>query len=160
MSTFAHDLSRRMTGHSSFWNYLGCLQGAGAAHTLAVPLSDSPTLDLNNVLKLLYCASVFVQTDEDELKRLAQAISLNTLLLYEDGNLRERSLQVLTELGNFPGLSYAERTYGAGDESLLGRMNRKVSQALNTVSINRLPVALTDYQRQVWDSLPTMRTLA
>lgn len=47
MSTFAHDLSRRMTGHSSFWNYLGCLQGAGAAHTLAVPLSDSPTLDLN-----------------------------------------------------------------------------------------------------------------
>lgn len=160
MSTFAYDLSRRMTGHTSFWKYLAQLQGAGTARTLAVPLSESPTLSLDNVLKLLYCASVFVQTEEDELRRLAQAISLNTLMLYEDSRLHERSLHILTELGNFPGLSYAERTYGTGDETLLGRMNRMVSQALNTVQINRLPVALTDYQRQVWDSLPTTRALA
>ncbi|TXH91658.1 DEAD/DEAH box helicase [Thauera aminoaromatica] len=160
MSTFAHDLSRRLTGHTSFWNYLGQLQGAGAVRTLARPLADTPTLDLERVLKLLYCASVFVQTEEDELKRLAQTIVLNTLLLHEDGELRERSLHVLTELGNFPGLSYAERTYGAGDQTLLGRMNRKVSQALNTVPINGLPVALTDYQKQVWDSLPMARALA
>jgi replicative superfamily II helicase len=112
------------------------------------------------MLKMLYCASIFVQTDEDELKRLAQTIALNTLLLHEDGGLRERSLHVLTELGNFPGLSYAEHTYGPGDQSLLGRMSRKVSQALNTVSINGSPVALTDYQKQVWDNLSISRALA
>ncbi|MBM2562131.1 DEAD/DEAH box helicase [Pseudomonas sp. AF1] len=160
MSTFAQDLSRRLTGHASFWTYLGQLQGAGAARTLARPLDDAPTLDIDKVLKLLYCASVFVQTDADELKRLAQAIVLNTLLLHEDGELRERSLHVLTELGNFPGLSYAERAYGTGDQTLLGRMNRQVSQALNTVAINGLPVALTDYQKQVWDRLPITRALA
>lgn len=160
MSTFAHDLSRRLTGHASFWKYLGQLQGAGAARTLAKPLADAPSLGLEKVLKLLYCASVFVQTEDDELKRLAQTIVLNTLLLHEDGEMRERSLHVLTELGNFPGLTYAERTYGVGDQTLLGRINRKVSQALNTVPINGSPVALTDYQKQLWDSLPTTRVLA
>ncbi|MFK2906051.1 DEAD/DEAH box helicase [Dyella ginsengisoli] len=160
MSTFAHDLSTRLAGHTSFWDYLGQLQGAGAARTLAKPLSDAPTLELEKLHKLLYCASVFAQTEKDELKRLAQTIVLNTLLLHEDGELRERSLDVLTELGNFPGLSHAERTYGVGDQSLLGRINRKVAQALNTVPINGLPVALTDYQKQVWDSLPTSRALA
>lgn len=160
MSTFAHDLSTRLTSHSSFWNYFGQLQGAGAARTLVKPLIGAPALELEKVLKMLYCASVFAQAENDELKRLAQTIVLNTLLLHEDGELRERSLHVLTELGNFPGLSYAERTYGAGDQTLLGRINRKVSQALNTVPINGLPVALTDYQKQVWDSLPTSPALA
>lgn len=160
MSTFALDLSNRLTGHTSFWQYYEQLQGAGAARTLAKLLADAPTLDVEKVLKLLYCASVFVQTEKDELKRLAQTIVLNTLLLHEDGELRGRSLHVLTELGNFPGLMYAERTYGAGDQSLLGRMNRKVSQALNTVPINGSPVALTDYQKQLWDSLPTASALA
>ncbi|HHW1564564.1 TPA: DEAD/DEAH box helicase [Pseudomonas aeruginosa] len=160
MSSFARDLSKRLTGHVSFWDYLGQLQGAGAAHTLARPLTGAPTLSIEKVLKLLYCASVFAQTEDDELKRLAQTIVLNTLLLHDDGELRERSLHVLTELGNFPGLSYAERTYGTGDQTLLGRVNRKVSQALNTVPINGLPVALTDYQKQVWDSLPTTQALA
>lgn len=160
MSTFAHDLSKRLTGHESFWNYLGQLQGAGAARTLTRQVVDAPTLDIEKVLKLLYCASIFVQTEEDELKRLAQTIVLNTLLLHEDGEMRERSLHVLTELGNFPGLAYAERTYGAGDQTLLGRMNRRVSQALNTVPINGSPVALTDYQMQLWDSLPMKSALA
>lgn len=159
MNTFASDLSKRLTRHEVFWSYLAQLQGSGAARTLAKPIA-LPALDVDKVLKLLYCASVFVQTDEDELKRLAQTIVLNTLLLHEDGELRERSLHVLTELGNFPGLTYAERTYGAGNQSLLGRMNRKVSQALNTVPIGGEPVALTDYQKQVWDRLPANRALA
>lgn len=160
MSTFAHDLSKRLASHGCFWKYLGQLQGAGAARTLTSPLADAPTLEIEKVLKLLYCASVFVQTEEEEFKRLAQSIVLNTLLLHDDGEMRERSLHVLTELGNFPGLMYAERTYGAGDQTLLGRMNRKVSQALNTVPINGAPVALTDYQKQLWDSLPTTSALA
>jgi hypothetical protein len=160
MNTFAYDLSKRLTGHASFWSYLGQLQGSGAARTLAKPLTTAPALDVSDILKLLYCASVFVQTDEDDLKRLAQTIALNTLLLHEDNELRGRSLHILTELGNFPGLAYAERAFGVGNQSLLGRMNRKVSQALNTVPIDGTPVALTDYQKQVWDRLPTTKALA
>lgn len=160
MSSFALDLSRRLTNHASFWTYLGQLQSAGAARTLAKPLTQSPTLPIGELLKLLYCASVFVQTEDDELKRLAQTIALNTLLLQENGELRERSLHILTELGNFPGLTYAEHTYGTGDQTLLGRLNRRVSQALNTVPINGMPVALTDYQKQVWDRLPITEALA
>jgi hypothetical protein len=159
VNTFAYDLAKRLTGHSSFWSYLDQLRGSGAARTLAKHV-EMPSPQAQDVLKLLYCASVFVQTDEDDLKRLAQTIVLNTLLLHEDGELRERSLHVLTELGNFPGLSYAERTYGAGSQSLLGRLNRKVSQALNTVPIDGQPVALTDYQKQVWDRLPSTKALA
>ena len=42
MSTFAHDLSKRLASHGSFWKYLGQLQGAGAARTLTSPLADAP----------------------------------------------------------------------------------------------------------------------
>lgn len=71
-----------------------------------------------------------MQIEENELRRLAQTNVLNTLLLHEEGELREYSFHVLTDLGNFPGLSYSERAYGVGDQTLIGRMNRKVLQAL------------------------------
>lgn len=160
MSTFALDLSNRLTSHESFWNSLGRLQSSGVVKTLCKPLEYSAPLDAIELKKLHYCASVFAQTEDEKLKGLAQSIALNTLLLSNGDVLHESSMHLLTELGNFPGLHYAERTFGLGQQSLLERLNRSVSRAINTVPVGQVHLPLTDYQKQVWDLLPEGKSLA
>ena len=160
MSSFAHDLSVRLTSHDIFWSYLGKLQGSGIAKTLSKPLVSAPVIEQLELKKLHYCASVFAQTEDDRFKSIAQTIALNTLLLEHDEAMRESSMHLLTELGNFPGLEYVDKVYGRGNHSFLERLNRKVSQALNTVPIGGAHLPLTDYQKRVWEKLPGGTSLA
>ncbi len=160
MSSFAHDLAVRLTNHESFWSYIGKLQGSGIAKTLSKPLASAPVIETLELKKLHYCASVFAQTEDERFKSFAQTIALNTLLLEVDEAMRESSMHLLTELGNFPGLNYVDRVYGRGNHSFLERLNRKVSQALNTVPIGGVDLPLTDYQKRVWDELPGGASLA
>lgn len=160
MSSFAHDLSVRLTSHDSFWSCLGKLQGSGIARTLTKPLSCVPAIEPIELKKLHYCASVFTQTEDENFRSIAQTIALNTLLLEHDEVMRESSMHLLTELGNFPGLNYVDKVYGPGNHSFLERLNRKVSQALNTVPVGDALLPLTDYQKRVWDDLPGGESLA
>lgn len=160
MSSFAHDLSVRLTSHDSFWNYLGRLQGSGIARTLSKKLTSAPVIEHLELQKLHYCASVLAQTEDERFKSIAQTIALNTLLLEHDEAMRESSMHLLAELGNFPGLKYVDTVYGRGNQSLLERLNRSVAQALNTVPIGEAHLPLTDYQKRVWDELPGGKSLA
>lgn len=160
MNSFAHDLSVRLASHDSFWSFLGKLQGSGIAKTLSKPLSGAPSIEHLELKKLHYCASVFAQTEDESFKSIAQTIALNTLLLAHDEAMRESSMHLLNELGNFPGLKYVDKVYGCGNASFLERLNRKVSQALNTVPIGDVNLPLTDYQKRVWDDLPGGKSLA
>lgn len=159
MSSFAYDLSVRITNHHSFWSYLGKLQRSGIAKTLSKPLDSAPSIEQLELRKLHYCASVFAQTEDERFKTIGQTIALNTLLLEHDEAMRESSMHLLTELGNFPGLKYIDKVYGRGNHSFLERLNRKVSQALNTVPIGDVSLPLTDYQKRVWDDLPLGKSL-
>lgn len=161
MTSFSAELSERLTSHEVFWDYFKRLSGTSVSATLSkeVVRSYAPP-DASEVAKLLYCANIFVQTEDERLKGLAQAIALNALMVTESGSTREQCLRLLTELGNFPGLKFAEEHFGFGDDSLLGLINRRVSQALNTVTFGPLQLALTDYQKRVWDALPTTKALA
>ncbi len=153
MSAFALELSERFTTNPKYWALMSHLQVAGIAKTLAkAPPAES--LENDGLAKLLYCAEVFVQTDDEDLHRQAQEIAIQSLLVSEDGFVRERALGVLSELGNFPSLKFAEQEIGQGDVSLLGLINRRVSERMSSVKIGDESIPLTAYQLRVWKSLP------
>jgi hypothetical protein len=161
MSTFANELSLRLTQNSNYWEYFGSLQNAGAVSTLSKQLSGGQEfLEKRHVAVLLYCASIFAQTENDKYKSMAQSIAFNSLLLGQNSEVREKCVRILTELGNFPGVTYVENTYGKGDSSLLGMLQRRVSQGLNTIDVGGDKISLTDYQREIWDALPDSQSLA
>lgn len=161
MATFAEELSARLTSQSAFWSHFNRLSTAGVGRSLSRPVSlASDSLEGPEFARLLYCAGVFVQTESEKLRGLAQSIALNTLILTGEGSARERSLRLLAELGNFPGLKFAERQFGESPDSLLGLINRRLSEALNTVRIGSENLALTDYQKRVWDALPSVKAMA
>lgn len=159
MKTFAAELSERFFANENYWTLLESLRAAGVSRTLAKRLDIEPPSH-DEVAKLLYCAEVFSQSEEEEKLKHAQEIAINTLLVARNGGERERALGLLTELGNFPSLKFAERHFESADESLLGIMNRRVSQQLNSVRVGHELLPLTDYQHRVWRQLPTLRTAA
>lgn len=161
MSSFATELSLRLTCHGTYWDNFLALQCTVAASTIPHELEQThAALPKDELIKLLYCASVFSQTDDETFKAMAQTIALSSLLIDGGHDTRERCVRVLTELGNFPGLTYAEKNYEIRDSSLLGMLQRRVSQELNTVDIGEERLPLTDYQKAVWDALPDSKFLA
>jgi superfamily II DNA/RNA helicase len=161
MSSFVHELADRLSSHPTYWAAYRALQCSGAAATLPQTLQrNSPDLSLDQHHILLYCASVFVQTDEDRYKAMAQSIALNSLLMHDMSATRDRCVRILTELGNFPGLTYAEKNYPSEDLALIAQLQLRISRELNTVAIGDDRLPLTDYQKMVWDLLPNAHALA
>jgi len=153
MSSFALELSQRFTSNDKYWTLLSGLQLAGIAKTLAKP-PKTEDVSGDDLAKLLYCAEVFVQTDDEALHRQAQEIAIQSLLVTKDGQARERALGLLGELGNFPSLKFAEQNIGKGDDTLLGLVNRRISERASSVEIGGETRSLTAYQRRVWQNLP------
>ena len=161
MSGFAHDLSVRMLDNAEFKRQYAVLQATGAAATLPSNLKIlRESLEEGVIAKLLYCATIFAQTDKDSFKAVAQNIAFNAILLSSDIGLRERALRVLEEIGNFPGISYIESNYEKASTSLIGMLRRGISEEINTVSIDDERIPLTDYQKSVWDLLPKKHSIA
>ena len=161
MSSFASGLSARFLNNSSFLQALGDLQSAGAANTLPGKMERSKQDPDEEALgKLLYCASVFAQSNIESHMGLAQAIAFNAMLVSQDQSILDRCTSILTELGNFPGLKYAELTFKSKLNSLVGMIQRNVVEQLNTIHVHGQKIALTDYQKSVWDSLEGGRSLA
>lgn len=153
MSSFALELSQRFIGNEKYWALLAGLQSAGVAKTLA-KAPETEDVSADDLAKLLYCAEVFVQTEDETLHRQAQEIAIQSLLVTDDGQARERALGLLSELGNFPSLKFAEQNIGKGDDTLLGLVNRRISERASSVQIGKETRALTAYQRRVWQNLP------
>lgn len=158
-STFAQELAERLVGSDHYWSLFASLRSKGVIETLPRKPSAEPIAPVD-LAKLLYCAEVFVQTDDESLLKQAQEIAIHTLLIstHEDGHApRERALALLAELGNFPGLNYVERSLSKSSPSLLGLINRRVSERLNTVTFGDTSRTLTTYQKRVWKNLHKAR---
>lgn len=158
-STFAQELAARLIGNEQYWSLLASLQSKGVIATLHRKPTEVP-ITPSELAKLLYCAEVFVQTDDESLHKQAQEIAIHTLLVsnHPEGDApRERALSLLTELGNFPSLNYVERNLTKSSPSLLGLINRRVSEKLNTVAFGDETRALTAYQKRVWTSIHSTR---
>lgn len=161
MTNFANELAERLSSHESYWEKYWSLQSAGAFSTL--PLHAKKTHDApskKDVITLLYCASVFSQADNDKYKTMAQSIALNSILVNKEQDVCERVIRILTELGNFPSLAYAEDKLEVKSLSLFGLLQQRISRELNAVTIGNQRFSLTDYQKDVWNSLSKFKALA
>ncbi|WP_201196262.1 DEAD/DEAH box helicase [Pseudomonas fluorescens] len=161
MSTFATELSARFVQNQEFRDTLGHLQACGAASALPGSVILPHAIpDQNTIGKMLYCASVFAQSGAESHVSLAQTIAFNAMLISQESTVLERCATILTEIGNFPSLSYAEKRHSTKPSTLLGMIQRNIVERLNTVEVAGSAITLTDYQRKVWDSLQEGRSLA
>ncbi|TBC65033.1 DEAD/DEAH box helicase [Rhizobium ruizarguesonis] len=159
---FALELSNRLIGHEAFSKMLRRLETCAAATSIdADPGDTGGGLEDEEMAKLHYCAGVFAQTDDTALRRIAQSIALNTLLLHGSRDFVDRSIALLTNLGNFPAADYAKRKFvDLVPPKLLDGIGRELSRAMNSIKVGAERVALTDFQKQAWDSLPKEAAIA
>lgn len=161
MSTFATELASRFVQNQEFRDALDHLQACGAASALPGAVTQPHGIpDQNAIGKMLYCASVFAQSGAESHVSLAQTIAFNAMLISQESTVLERCATILTEIGNFPSLSYAEKRHSTKPSTLLGMIQRNIVEQLNTVEVAGSAITLTDYQRKVWDSLQEGRSLA
>lgn len=161
MSTFAAELSSRFIQNEEFRRALSHLQACGAASALPGSIIKPHGMpDENSIGKMLYCASVFAQSRSESHISLAQTIAFNAMLISQQSSVLERCATILTELGNFPSLNYAEKRHSTKPSTLLGMIQRSIVEQLNTIEVAGSAITLTDYQRKVWDSLQEGRSLA
>lgn len=159
--SFALDLSVRFLENNTFRSNFDRLQAEAARATLPGELLEESqnALTLREILSLLYCASVFAQTDDEPCRALAQAIALGTLLAKRDDVPVDASLRLLTDLGNFPALTYAEGHFATSD-SFKHTIRAAISRELNGIDVGSDRIALTDFQKKAWDLLGSYDALA
>lgn len=159
--SFAFDLSLRFRDSEVFRTNFDRLQAEAARATLSGGLAKlrGDELTGREVLALLYCASVFAQTDDEPLRALAQAIALGALLAKREDVPVDASLRLLTDLGNFPALTYAEERYPSV-ASFRQTVRAAVSRELNGIDVGPERIALTDFQKRAWDLLASSEALA
>ncbi len=154
MSSFATELSKRLLKAKDFTDALINLQTFGAGTTLPEDIylctsrPDAAQLD-----KLLYCASVLAHSQDSAHVSIAQNIALNSALIASTPEVLERTAIILTELGNLPSAAYTELKLNAKRSSLTSILQRNLIRELNSVTVGTHTVALTDYQKQIWNSL-------
>ncbi|MER9120990.1 DEAD/DEAH box helicase [Mesorhizobium sp. M0954] len=158
--TFALDLSRRLETHQAFRSDFDRLQAEAAFATLPHTIeSRRGGMDRQDVLRLMYCAGVFAQTDDETLRALAQAISLGALLIGRDDIPVDASLRLLTDLGNFPALTYAEARHEPV-ATIRQALRAAISREVNGIDVGSERIALTDFQKRAWDRLGQDTALA
>lgn len=159
--SFAFDLALRFRDSEVFRTNFDRLQAEAARATLSGGLAErgGDALSGREVLALLYCASVFAQTDDEPLRALAQAIALGALLAKREDVPVDASLRLLTDLGNFPALTYAEERYPSVD-SFRQTVRAAVSRELNGIDVGSERIALTDFQKRAWNLLASSEALA
>ncbi|WP_278069495.1 DEAD/DEAH box helicase [Brevundimonas sanguinis] len=158
--SFALELAKRIRGRASFQADLDRLQVSAASATLDHPLErDEVRTDLGaapinatEIRRLLYCAGVFLQTDDERLRATAQSIALGALLIGDAEVPVDASLRLLTDLGNFPALTYAEQRF-TPDQSLRQALRGAISREINSITVGDQRIALTDFQKRAWDRL-------
>jgi hypothetical protein len=157
-ASFATALASRLTGHETFWKDLQQLQVRGFRSTIAEGrLSNGHIdhqLDQQVLQRLLYCASVLAQTPNESNKSLAQAIALNSILSDTSDDVRERTVSLLASMGNFPSLSFVQKQFGEDHGTLLSFLSLRMLRTINSVRMGDRELPLTDFQLEIWNSLP------
>ncbi|MES2490662.1 MAG: DEAD/DEAH box helicase [Pseudomonadota bacterium] len=155
---FASALSEKIQNHPEFWSDLLYVQTKGVEFCIGTTFEkDSKSLttekDVGYVQRLMYCASVFAQSSDEGYRGMAQTIALSCLLAKPEEHVRERTSSVLAQIGNFPGIQYVNQHHGDYHSSFLSYLRSILLESINSVQIRGLPVALTDFQLNVWRSL-------
>lgn len=156
MTTFSTEVAYEIRQEQAFWSDLAELRAVGIRSTL---LSSSqtvavagPELGNDTLARLLSSASVFATAQDEESRDLAQQIAVFASLASNDDGVRQGAVHILSDLGNFPGLTKIE----AKEPVALGfqtYMRRALLKELNSVEMAGQTVSLTEFQLEVWESL-------
>jgi hypothetical protein len=157
-TSFATLLAARLKGHSAFWDDFNRLQVESIQLSMQNDSQFADGVPKQNgsppyVDQLLYCASVFAQTEDESNRKLAQDIALGAILRTTDTRVRERTVLLLAEIGNFPGVAFLLEKYDLSSSTLLGQLQVDLLRAINTVAVGSVDRALTDFQLDVWQTL-------
>ena len=160
---FASALAERIQSHKEFWTDLSELQVAGVRSSVlnASSLAPGEAEDLGRRFgRLLYSASVFAQTANEDNQALAQTIALSALLVSPDDNMRERTESILAQIGNFPALHFLGEQREERSSSFLSRLQVRLLRAVNSITVGNTERALTDFQFGVWGALQNAQTMS
>lgn len=163
MITFAEQLSSRILAHYQFWNDLDSVSARGLMSEIVAPADNSNEdgdVFPEATERLVYSASVFAQTDSDSHRSLAQRIALYSSLVSRNPLVLEASTRILASIGNFPGVAQLERRPEKLRPSLSTSLTNCLLREINTEEIGGTKVPLTDFQRSVWELLPTGQNVA
>lgn len=163
MSTFATEVAMDIRREPGFWSDLAGLRAVGIRSTV-LPANrevgvEGPALAEKALTRLLNTASVFASAQDEESKELAQQIAVFASLASNDDFVREASIRILSDLGNFPGLRKLEDQHPVelGFET---HMRRGLLRELNSVDMAGVRVPLTEYQLDLWRSLSSSSATA
>lgn len=163
MSTFATEVAAEIRQEPGFWNDLAELRAVGIRSTVLQENEqvrvEGPVLAVRALTRLLNTASVFASATDEESKDLAQQIAVFASLASGDDIVREASIRILSDLGNFPGLRKLEGEHPV-DLGFETHMRSGLLRELNTVNMAGARVPLTEYQLDLWRSLDSSPAIA
>jgi hypothetical protein len=163
MSTFATEVAIEIRQEPGFWSDLAELRAVGIRSTVLHENQqvrvEGPVLAENALTRLLNTASVFASATDEESKELAQQIAVFASLASSDDIVHEASFRILSDLGNFPGLSKLEDEYTV-DVGFETHMRSGLLRELNTVDMAGARIPLTEYQLDLWRSLDSSAATA
>jgi len=155
MANFATDLANQIVGNEQFLSDFQKVSSYGLLSELKnKALGDaeqSPTP--LQIERLLYSASVLAQTDSDHHRSLAQTIVLYSYLATKHPLVIEVATRILSNIGNFPGVSELSKKLGNNRMSFGSVLSNSLLRALNLVDIGSKEFAFTDFQQRVWRRL-------
>ncbi|WP_246563525.1 DEAD/DEAH box helicase [Bradyrhizobium liaoningense] len=150
------ELAERIWSHEQFHREAGELRSY-ALRTRYVP-SSKATHDVEMLLRLLRSAAVLAASRTRTHRELAFQIATAASEISDglDG-IAYILLLVLSRLGNFPALNFAKRRFSISEEGLPVRMVAEASTRTesNSIRLRESSIALTDFQRELWDALIT-----
>lgn len=163
MMTFATEVSQDIRRESAFWEDLADLRAVGIRTTLLAGKHNvrvsGPQLKEDALARLLSSASVFSSAQDEESRDLAQQIAVFASLSSNDDAVRQAAVHVLSDLGNFPGLSKLEGNKSS-DIAFRTYLRRALLEEINTVTMGGKDVSLTEFQLEVWNSLKSSSSTA
>lgn len=156
MTTLATEIAHEIRQEAGFWADLAVLRAVGIRSTLLsasqIVAVSGPELGEDTLARLLSSASVFATAQDEDSRELAQQIAVFASLASNEDAVRQGAVHVLSDLGNFPGLTKLE----AKEPVVLGfqtYMRRALLKELNSVEMAGKHVSLTEFQLDVWESL-------
>ncbi|UDM51954.1 DEAD/DEAH box helicase [Cupriavidus sp. MP-37] len=163
MSTFATEVAQDIRREQAFWSDLAELRAVGIRSTLLDETREvtisGPTLGSEALTRLLNSASVFASARDEESKELAQQIAVFASIASSEPAVRQASIRILSDLGNFPGLARLEVLHPV-ELSFETHMRKGLLKEINSVDMAGKHTALTAYQLELWKSLDGAKATA
>lgn len=151
------ELAERIWSHEQFHREAGELRRY-ALRTRYVPSSEA-THDVEMLLRLLRSATVLAASPTRTHRELAFQIATAASEISSDSLVGTSYilLLVLSRLGNFPALNFAKQRFSISEDVLPVRMVAEASTRAesNSIRVRDASIALTDFQRELWDALIT-----